>query len=437
VVDPKFCDRLGLDTNFAFRRATRWWIERDDLSSMRQDFPTTSPRRASPRSGRAGKIRPRQCASEPMMRRVVLLGGGHAHVHVLASAAHRPLAEVELVLVSPFERHHYSGMVPGFLQATYAEGELAFDLATLAARAGARFVQAPAESIDATARTVEVGGERLGFDWLSIDVGSEAAGLDTPGVREHAATIRPMNRAAALRRRAEEVFGARGRSSSRIVVIGGGAAGLEVALALERLGRDTGNPPTVTIVEAASSVLPEFSGNVRRIAARVLARRAVETRLGRRVVAVEADAVTLDDGSREPSDLTVWLAGAAPPRLLSRSDLPRDERGYLLVDDTLRAVDGAPVYGAGDCIAIAGHPGLAKAGVYAVRESPVLDHNLRAALTGGRPRRYSPQSTFLALLNTADGQAIWRWHGLAGRSRGAWWTKDRIDRAFVRRYQGA
>jgi selenide,water dikinase len=282
-----------------------------------------------------------------------------------------------------------------------------------------------------------VAGERLGFDLLSLDIGSEAAGLETPGVREHASTIGPMNRAAALRRRAEEIFGAARGRSIRLVVVGGGAAGLEVALALERLGRHLGSRPTVTIVEAASGVLPEFSGHVRRIAARVLARRGVGTRLGRQVVAVEADTVRLDDGSREPSELTVWLAGAAPPRLLSGSDLPRDERGYLLVDNTLRAIDGAPVYGAGDCIAIDGYPDLAKAGVYAVRESPVLDHNLRAALSAARPRRYRPQRTFLALLNTADGQALWRWQGLGGRSRLAWWIKNRIDRAFVRRHQAA
>lgn len=370
-----------------------------------------------------------------MTQRLVLLGGGHAHVHLLASAARRPLSGVELALVSPFAHHHYSGMVPGFLQGTYAEAQLAFDLTALAARAGARFVEAPAERIDVAARTVEVAGERIAFDLLSLDIGSEAAGLETPGVREHAATIRPMNRAAALRRRAEEIFGARRGRSSRLVVVGAGAAGLEVALALERLGRDLGSRPSVTIVDAASSVLPEFSGSVRRIAARVLAGRGIATRLGRQVVAVEAETVSLDDGSREPSDLTVWLAGAAPPRLLASSDLPRDERGYLQVDDTLRVIDGAPVCGAGDCIALAGHPGLAKAGVYAVRESPVLDHNLRAVLAGTKPRRYSPQRTFLALLNTADGAAIWRWHALAGKGRIAWWAKNRIDRAFVRRYQ--
>ena len=120
-----------------------------------------------------------------------------------------------------------------------------------------------------------------------------------------------------------------------------------------------------------------------------------------------------------------------------RSDLPKDARGFLLVDATLRAVDGSPVFGAGDCIGIAGFPQLAKAGVYAVREAPILDFNLRAALTGARPRLFRPQTSFLALLNSADGQAIWRWHGLAGRSRLAWWLKDRIDRAFMQRYQQA
>ncbi|MDP9121556.1 MAG: FAD-dependent oxidoreductase, partial [Acidobacteriota bacterium] len=194
--------------------------------------------------------------------------------------------------------------------------------------------------------------------------------------------------------------------------------------------------PAVTIVEAGASMLPEFSERVRRIAARVLAARGVRLRSGRKVAVVEPQAVVLDDGSREASDLTVWLAGAAAPRLLAGSEIPKDRRGYLLVDDTLRAVDGSPVFGAGDCIAIKGYPELPKAGVYAVRESPILDTNLRAAISGRQPRRYRPQRGFLALFNTADGKAILRWHGLVGQSRLAWLLKDRIDRAFMRRYQG-
>ncbi|MBK6404788.1 MAG: FAD-dependent oxidoreductase [Holophagales bacterium] len=368
-------------------------------------------------------------------RRLVLLGGGHAHVHVLSRAVREPLAGVEVVLISPFERHHYSGMVPGYLQGTDEEPDLAFDLRAIAARAGARFVQAAAERIDAGARTVEAAGERIAWDLLSVDVGSGPAGLEIPGVREHASSVRPMSRAVALRLRAEELFSAERGQEVPLVVVGGGAAGFEVALALERLGRSRGCRPEMTVVEAEARVLPGFSPKVRRIAERVLEARGVRVRTGRWVTLVEPHRVQLDDGTYAPSNLTVWLAGAAPPALFARSDVPKDPRGYLLVDDTLRAVDGTPVFGAGDCIGIEGHPDLAKAGVYAVRESPVLAHNLRAALDGGPPRRYRPQKSYLALMNSADGRALWRWHALSGHSRLAWRLKDRIDRGFMRRYQ--
>lgn len=369
------------------------------------------------------------------MRRLVLLGGGHAHVQVLSGALREPLDGVELVLISPFERHHYSGMVPGYLQGTYGEPDLSFDLRSIAARTGARFVKGAAERIDTGARTVEIAGERIPWDLLSVDVGSAPAGQEIPGVREHASSIRPMSRAVAVRQRAEESFSdARGREVP-VVVVGGGAAGFEVALALERLGRGRGCRPEVTVVEAEDRVLPGFSQRVRNLAEKALAERGIRVRAGRRVSAVEPGRVRLDDGTDEPSHLTVWLAGAAPPALFARSDVSKDSSGFLLVDDTLRAIDGSPVFGAGDCVGIAGHPDLPKAGVYAVRESPVLAHNLRAALDGGLPLRYRPQKTYLALMNSADGRALWRWHALSGHSRLAWRLKDRIDRAFMGRYR--
>lgn len=369
------------------------------------------------------------------MQRLILLGGGHAHVHVLARAIRRPLAGVELALISPFERHHYSGMVPGYLQGTYSEEELAFDLRALAGRAGARFAVAAAERVDVAGRTVEAGGERLPFDLLSIDVGSEAAGLEIPGVREHALAVRPMSRAVALRRRAEELFAAAGGGAIAIVVVGAGAAGVEIALALDRLGRRRGARPAVTLVDHAGEVLPGFAPRIRRRTTRLLAGRGVRLELGLGVSRVEEQAIVLGEDRRLPAALTVWVAGAAAPRLFASSDLPKDPRGYLLVDGTLRAADGSPVFGAGDCIGILGNPDLPKAGVHAVREAPVLDHNLRATLAGGAPRSYRPQASFLALVNTADARAVWRWRGLSGHSRLAWRLKDHIDRGFVRRYQ--
>jgi selenide,water dikinase len=152
---------------------------------------------------------------------------------------------------------------------------------------------------------------------------------------------------------------------------------------------------------------------------------------------VERDAVHVASGARVPADLVVWVAGAAGPALLGGAGLPLDPRGFLLVDPTLRTVDGAPVWAAGDCATLAERPGTPKAGVYAVRQGPVLARNLRAALGEGTPVPYVPQRTFLSLLNTADGKALLRWHGVVSHSRWAWWLKDRIDRRFVRRYRPA
>jgi pyridine nucleotide-disulfide oxidoreductase family protein len=367
--------------------------------------------------------------------RLVLVGGGHAHLRVLADLAARPLADVDVTLVSPSAWHHYSGMVPGFLQGVYAEADLTIDLASLASRAGARLVLAVAERVDVAGRRVEAGGAGVPFDVLSLDVGADPAGLERPGVREHALAVRPLRHAVALRARVDALATPARRGPVRVAVVGSGAGGVEVALAVHRRIRDAGIRPEVSLIEAASSVLPEYAAPVRRRAAAILASRGIAALLGSAVSRVEAAAVHLMSGRRAAADLIVWVAGATGPAVLAGAGLPLDSRGFLRVDSTLRAVDGAPVWAAGDCATLASHPETPKAGVYAVRQGPVLMRNLRAALGAGQAAAYVPQRTFLSLLNTADGKALLRWHGVVSHSRFAWWLKDRIDRGFVRRYR--
>jgi selenide,water dikinase len=217
-------------------------------------------------------------------------------------------------------------------------------------------------------------------------------------------------------------------------VVGGGAAGAELSLAVLARARAAGRAAAVTLVEAGPRVLPSWGalgGRVRRL----LERRGVRVRTGRAVERVEAGAVVLDGGDRVPSALTVWVAGAAAPPLVRASGLPADAGGFLRVDATLRAADGRAVWGAGDCVALDGAPWVPKAGVYAVREAPVLAHNLRARVAGGAPRRFAPQRHFLAALDTADGRAFVRWRALAWHGRAGLALKDAIDERFVRRYQ--
>jgi selenide, water dikinase len=219
-----------------------------------------------------------------------------------------------------------------------------------------------------------------------------------------------------------------------VCVVGGGAAGVEVALAVDDALRAANRRPTVVLVEALPTLLPGHGARARRLAARRLAARGIGSYVGSAVTTVTADTVTLADGRTLPSVCTVWVAGAAAPSVIADSPLPRDAAGFLRVDHTLRAVDGAPVWGAGDCVALEGAPWVPRAGVYAVRQGPVLAHNLRAALEGGTPRRYRPQRAALALLAVGDDRAIASWRGLACEGAWVWRLKDRIDRRWVAKY---
>ena len=379
--------------------------------------------------------------------RIVLAGGGHAHLHLMDAATKRGASDITWVLVSPFPRHHYSGMVPGYLAGTYEEDALAFDLARIASRLGAQRIQGRITRISMAERHVEVvaDGEgepgnpspiTLSFDRLSLDLGSVPVGMDTPGVSEWAATVRPMSRAVALRARLDALVAAQPSGSVRplrIGVVGGGAGAVEVALALTRRIRKAGRTPQTILFEGGPEILQDFSEQVRFVALSVLHDSGIEVRTGTRVTAVGPDSIDIKGGSKIPVDLVVWLTGAAPPPVLATSDLPRADDGFFHVDGSLQAVDGTPAWGAGDCIALAGHPTMPRAGVYAVRQSPVLAANV---LAGKGVRRFSPQKSFLSLLNTADGRALLRWRAIVAHTTWAWKLKDRIDRRFMSLYQG-
>lgn len=384
-----------------------------------------------------------------VMQRLVLVGGGHAHLEVLRQAAARRFAGAELLLISPYAHHHYSSMVPGFLQGTYAERDLAFDLPALCRAAGARFHEAHAERVDPAGRWVEVDGARLECDLVSADVGSAPAGIyDVPGVQEHAFTVRPMSRAVALERYLGEAAIASARLSTdrsgrttTVCVVGGGAAGVEVSLAVWRRLIEDGCEAAVTLVDRSAELLPDHAPALRQTVARLFASRGICTRTGSAVTRVTADSVVLETGDAVPSALTIWLTGAIPTTLTADSALPKDKQGFWLVDETLRSIAGGSVWGGGDCIAIRGYPLVSKAGVYAVRQGPVLAANLRTAAesvpsrSSVRYARYVPQRQFLAILNTADDRALLNWRGYTTHARWAWWLKDAIDRRFMAKYR--
>jgi len=375
-------------------------------------------------------------AEATRMRDLVLIGGGHAHVQVLRRWMTRPLAGVRLTVVVDRADAVYSGMVPGFVAGDYQADELEIDVVPLARRARARVVLAAATGIDPGAKRVALAGRApLRYDVASLDVGSTVRGLDLPGVREHALATRPIRALVdRLDRRVAAACERAGGEPVRITVVGGGVAGMELAFTLEARVRALGRAARVTVLTDGPHVL---DGHPARVTAAVLheaKRRRIRVRRETPVLAVEADAVVVEN-ERVPSDLTVWATGAAAPAVVAEAPLPHDDAGFVLVRSTLQVDGQDDLFAAGDCAALAAHPWVPKAGVYAVREGPILDANLRARLQGGRLRSYTPQRDVLALLNLGERRALGiKWQRvLTGTA--VWKLKDRIDRRFVRRFQ--
>lgn len=324
-----------------------------------------------------------------------------------------PLKDVDVVLASPGPKAIYSGMVPGVVAGHYQLAETQIDLVRLAERAGAKFVLDRAIALRAGEKSVslEKSGS-LGYDLLSLDVGS-LPDTRVPGSAEHALAAKPFE---------QSIGKMKAQGTGRVAVVGGGAAGVEMAMAL----RHASPQASVTLY----SDRPMFSGRMAERIRDALQGHGVTSRENTQVRSVEAGPAILTDGARESFDLVLWTAGAAPLPWLRDSGLACDECGFVLADRSLRSVSHAEVFAAGDCATLrhAPHP---KSGVYAVRQAPVLAENLRRVLQGSELVRYEPQRKSLVLLSCGAKYAIAARGGWSAEGAWTWRWKDWIDRRWV------
>ena len=376
------------------------------------------------------------------MKRLVLLGGGHSQLAVLAGLARDPVAGTEVVLVSPARHAVYSGMVPGWIAGEYRFEDCRIDLQPLAQAAGVRRIEARAVALDPDERRLHLDdGSTLDYDLLSIDVGSTAA---TEGIAgsEHAIALRPIE---ALPGKLDAFdAGIRKGRIRQIAVAGAGAAGVEVLFTLlHRAATKFGTVLDSVLVADTGGLLPGHGERAQRLAGRELDLRGVVMRFDLALREVGPEGLVLSN-LRRPAGLPVRIAadavilatGAAPHAWLSASALVRDDRGFVAVDARLRSVSHPEVFASGDCATLLANP-RPKSGVYAVRQGPVLAANLMAALNGGELSDFSCPDRALAILNLGDGRAIASWRRFAVLGSWVWLWKDRLDRGFIERYRRA
>jgi len=370
-------------------------------------------------------------------RNIVLLGIGHTNAHVLRQWVNDPIEGCALTCVSKFPTATYSGMLPGTLGCQFREDQMRIDLPALCERAGARLLLADTNGLDLPAGTLHFADhDPVAFDALSIGVGSMPAGWERHADVASLVPIKPMqNFLDRLQKRLESVSN-RGSGSRKVAVVGGGVASVEIALCLEQLCQQQPirGGLSIEIFTRNESVAAGMKPRSVRRSERLLEARGIRIRPRQTVTEVGDDFIATADGSRYETDVVIWATGAAAPPVLGKLQLQTDERGFIATSQTLQSLSDPRLFAVGDAGTVLTAP-APKAGVYAVRQSPVLWHNLRGLLTGGALQSFDPQPNFLKLLNTGDGKALLEYGPITTHARWCWHLKTWIDKRFISEFQ--
>jgi len=379
----------------------------------------------------------------PILKDIVLLGGGHTHSLVIKKWGMKPLPGVRLTLVSQTALTPYSGMLPGFVAGHYTREETHIDLARLCRWSGVRFIEARADGVDTHTRRLLLDNHPdIEYDLLSIDTGSTPDVASVPGAANFTVPVKPVylfeqKWQSLLDRVQLHTDNANtkdaDKSSLSIGVVGAGVGGFELLLALDHALKQRSANFKLHWIVRGSQPLRQQPDRVAKLALDECAARGIEVHTGFAVKEVQQNVLSSETGASLNLDEMLWVTAARAPAWPQTSGFATDERGFIKVDKTLRSISHNDVFATGD-IASLPSPGVAKAGVFAVRQAPVLFDNLRRAVCQQPLRSYRAQKNFLTLISLGDKSAIASRNGLAIRADRVWQAKDWIDSRFMQKF---
>ncbi|MCA0972607.1 FAD-dependent oxidoreductase [Halobacillus litoralis] len=357
-----------------------------------------------------------------MSKRLLLVGAGHAHLEVIHQLKERKLSQVDVCLINPSSYQYYSGMFSGYTEGLYEEEDTRVDLEALTKRAGIHFIKKSAGRILPKQKKVVCSDRSVyPFDVVSFDTGSRS--LPPSSI---ARTIKPNYQ---FIPQVNEI-----RKTTHPLIVGGGAAGCELAMSIQTYKNKHQIPGNVRVI-SAERILSDAPAHVSRKLRSIFSKKGIQLWEHERASEVLEDCVITDKGNRVRHTGVLWLGGAEADSLFQDSDVACDEQGFAYVRDTLQFEGYDHVFGAGDCVTMTDHPHLAKSGVYAVRQGPVLWENLQNYLKGNPLKRYNPQTNALYILSTGHKKGLLTYGPIAHHSHQAWKLKNKIDTEFIQKYK--
>ena len=362
----------------------------------------------------------------------MLVGGGHAHMMILDDLARIIKKNIKVTVIGPSFYHYYSGMGPGMLGGTYAPEDIRFATADVVQKQGGIFVKGRVERIDAARKKVFTdSGHEFSYDVLSFNAGSFVPMQEELKDRDTVYSVKPIERLMEAGDRLKAMFS---RRKIIVSVVGGGPSSAEVAGNVWQLAKkNKGHMPDIQVF-AGKKFMANFEEKVRNPVKTCLIKRGVKINETGYVKEVEPDRILLESGDAYKTDFTFMALGVKPSGIFKASGLPTGPDNGLRVNQFLQAVDHPEIFGGGDCIHFQNNP-LDKVGVYAVRQNPVLLHNILAMLEGNPLKAFEPGPDYLMIFNLGGGVGVLKKWWLVFGGRLAFIIKNHIDRKFMRKFQ--
>jgi NADH dehydrogenase FAD-containing subunit len=367
-----------------------------------------------------------------MPKHLVLAGGGHAHMVTLANLERFTEKGHKVTVIGPSPFHYYSGMGPGLLGKFYSPEEIRFATKHVVEVRGGDFIQASVSHINPEKKEVFLNtGEIVPYDVISFNTGSQVPHTMITENNGDIYSVKPIEKLLEAQNRILEISN---NKDVTIAVVGGGPAALEVTGNIWRLAKYNARGKIHIQLFAGKHFLPRLKEKIRKKAIESLSARSIEILEKGYVKEVKTGSTILESGETYKTDFIILAHGVKPSPIFKKSSLPIGPDGGLIVNRFLQCTDFPEIFGGGDCIYFQDQP-LDKVGVYAVRENPILFHNLTASMEGTALKPFIPGKNYLLVFNMGDGTGILtkKWLTISGKT--AFIIKDYIDRKFMKKFQ--
>ena len=360
------------------------------------------------------------------MKRIILAGGGHGHINILKKIMKRTIKDCEIMLITDYEKQYYSGMLPGFIGKIYTEEEISFQVEEMCISAGVKFIKEKIVEIDGVKKIVKTVGinnykniKEYKFDLLSINLGASAK--RNFGINENMTYVKPINNIIEFVKKIDEQSPG---EKKKMVIVGAGASGIELAFAFRAR-----YPKLKIDVISKNDILKNYNKKSTREVKKELREKEIELIINDELMKVDEKNIFTEKNKKEYDYLIISNGVKGAEIDFIGYDVTKDN--FLLVDENLKANDYTLAMG--DSIEIKSYSRLPKAGVFAIRQAPILYQNIVDILEGKKElKKYTPQKKYLQLINYGDKRALMNYWKISISGKIPWKIKNYIDMKYMR-----